>query len=255
MIRVVIIEDEIPARNKIKRFLSALNDQYSVEKELDSVRDSIIYLKDNQPDLIISDIELLDGNAFEIFDEIEIKSPIIFTTAYNQFLMNAFESNGIAYLLKPFSIDRFNKAIQKFELLVNSSQENTTNLSIDKLSQLLINSNKKSKNRFTIHSAKGIHFVETADIVYFKATEGLIEIVDSNGKKHFMTQYSLKEIEDILSKDDFFRINRSELIQKKYIRQISRYGKNSLNIQFTVIEDSLQTSQSNTASFRAWLEI
>ena len=109
MIKVVIIEDEIPARNKLKRFISELETPIEIVAEIDTVEKAVVFLKNSSVDLIFSDIELLDGNAFEIYDQVNISCPVIFTTAYDQFWMNAFESNGIEYLLKPFSQSRFQK--------------------------------------------------------------------------------------------------------------------------------------------------
>src|SRR5690606_38173491 len=110
MIKVVIIEDEIPARKKLKRFLEQVNQSTEVIAEIGTVSEAIEFIKnENAIDLILSDIELQDGNAFEIYQEVNVLCPIIFTTAYNQFLMDAFESNGIEYLLKPFSLERFQK--------------------------------------------------------------------------------------------------------------------------------------------------
>ena len=99
MIKILIIEDEIPARKKLKRFLEELDSTAKVIAEIDNVVSAVAFLKSTSVDLIFSDIELLDGNAFEIYKEVSISCPIIFTTAYDQFWMNAFESNGIAYLL------------------------------------------------------------------------------------------------------------------------------------------------------------
>src|SRR5690606_41118398 len=110
MIKVLIIEDEIPARNKLKRFLNQQIESISIVAEIDTIESAIAFLTTNHVDVIFSDIELLDGNAFEIYKQVQVQCPIIFTTAYDQFWMNAFESNGIDYLLKPFSQDRFQKA-------------------------------------------------------------------------------------------------------------------------------------------------
>lgn len=111
MIKIVIIEDEIPARKKLIRFINELKENTEIIAEIDNVEQSIDFLKTEKSiDLIISDIELLDGNAFEIYDQVKISCPIIFTTAYDKFWMNAFETNGIEYLLKPFTLERFQKA-------------------------------------------------------------------------------------------------------------------------------------------------
>lgn len=254
MTKILIIEDEIPARKKLKRFIEDLNSAAEIMAELDTVQSAVDFLKIHHPDLIFSDIELLDGNAFEIYSQVRISCPIIFTTAYDQFWMNAFESNGIAYLLKPFSRERFKKAWDKYLLL--SSPSSDTNSSINALTKLIQQNfqKKEYKKRFTINTNQGIYFLETENILFFQANEGIIFAYDTTGKKHLLTETTLKELEERLNPINFFRINRSELIQKKYIEKIERYNKNTVAIRLKGYEPYLKTSQSNTTAFREWME-
>ncbi|KLT68174.1 LytR/AlgR family response regulator transcription factor [Flavobacterium sp. ABG] len=254
MIKVLIVEDEIPARNKLKRFLSQLNESIEVVGEIDTVEAAIAFLNTTKVDLILSDIELLDGNAFEIYTQVKINCPIIFTTAYDQFLMDAFENYGIEYLLKPFSMERFQKAWDKY-LLLGKSNSNESDL-VAKLNQILQNNNpiKTYKERFTISSPKGIYFIETNGILFFEANEGVLFAFDTTGKKHLLNETTLKEIEFLLDPKSFFRINRSELVHKKYIERVERYSKNAFALKIKGYEKHLKTSQSNTASFREWIE-
>ncbi|WNI37084.1 LytTR family DNA-binding domain-containing protein [Chryseobacterium sp. SG20098] len=254
MIKVVIIEDEIPARNKLKRFISGLETPIEIVAEIDTVEKAVVFLKNSSVDLIFSDIELLDGNAFEIYDQVNISCPVIFTTAYDQFWMNAFESNGIEYLLKPFSQSRFQKAWDKFLLLGKTHSEPQDVLA--KLQQMLNNNNtqKNYKKRFTVSSHQGLYFINTEEISFFGAEEGVVFAFDTAGKKHLLNESTLKEIEMQLNPSDFFRINRSELVQKHHIERIERYNKNTLSVQIKGQKDHLVTSQSNTSSFRKWIE-
>ena len=124
MTNILILEDELPARKKLKKYLGELQLEVEILAEIDSVSTGIAYLKSSPAlDLIISDIELRDGNAFEIFGEVQVPCPIIFTTAYNEYWMQAFESNGIAYLLKPFGREKFQMAWDKFQVLTQKSHE------------------------------------------------------------------------------------------------------------------------------------
>jgi|SRR5690606_4647032 len=254
MIRVVIIEDEIPARKKLKRFLEEIDNSTKVIAEIGTVSEAIEFLKkENSIDLILSDIELQDGNSFEIYQEVTVLCPIIFTTAYNQFLMDAFETNGIEYLLKPFSMERFKKAWDKFLLLKKSTSVDDNLLS--KLTQLLNNRTEKTfKNRFSISSKQGTYFLETSDILFFSAEEGVVFAVDKQNKKHLLSYSSLKEIEETVDNSQFFRINRSEIVNKSHIERIQRYSKNAVSIKLTGYNQHLVTSQSNTGSFRNWIE-
>ncbi len=262
MISVLIIEDEIPARKKMKRFLNELETTVEIMAEIDTVKAAIDFLSVTKVDLILSDIELLDGNAFEIYNKISVNCPIIFTTAYDQFLMNAFETNGIEYLLKPFSKERFQKAWNKFLLLRNSNpQENSL---ISKLQHLLQSNSPAThdpahaeihyKKRFTVNAHQGIYFIDVENITFFEANEGVVFAFDTSGKKHLIYETTLKEVVTQLNPSDYFRINRSELVNKKYIEKVERYTKNTVAINLKGHGFRLKTSQSNTASFREWLK-
>ena len=254
MTKILIIEDEIPARKKLKRFIEELNLPTEIIAELDTVQSAVDFLKNHKPDLIFSDIELLDGNAFEIYQQVSVSCPIIFTTAYDQFWMDAFDGNGIAYLLKPFSKERFQKAWDKYLLLGNAtSKEENAIVNLTKLFQQNF-SEKQYKKRFSINTNQGIYFLETENILFFEANEGVIFAYDTKGKKHLLTETTLKEIEEQLNPLDFFRINRSEFVHKTFIEKIERYNKNTLAIKLKGFETYLKTSQSNTATFREWVE-
>lgn len=254
MIRIVIIEDELPAREKLKRFLSEVKELTEVVAELATVEAAVEFLKNSAVDLVISDIELQDGSAFEIYRQITLTCPIIFTTAYDQFWMDAFETNGIDYLLKPFSKDRFQKAWDKFMLLKETVSDK--NQILENLSKLIEDSLavKKFRKRFTVHTRTGVHFLETDSIVYFEANNGVILAHDHLGKKHLLNYTTLKEIETQLDPADFFKINRSELISKQHIEKIDRYNKNTLAIKMKGYPGILKTSQSSTAELRNWIE-
>lgn len=254
MIKVLIIEDEVPARKKLIRFINELNIPIKIVGEIDTVETGIEFLKNKSVDLIFSDIELLDGNAFEIYSQVPIKCPIIFTTAYDQFWMEAFDSNGIAYLLKPFSKERFIAAWDKFLLLRNStgSTENQMDILLRMMEQNF--QPKTFKNRFTIHSNHKITFLQTAEISYFEAVEGVIFAIDIIGKQHMLRESTLKEIEELLNPADFFKINRSTLVQRQNLEKIERYDKNTLIVKMKGSAAILKTSQSTTSSFREWLE-
>lgn len=254
MIKIIIIEDEIPARKKLKRFLEEIEDQIEIIAEIDTVANGISFLKSNAADLIFSDIELLDGNSFEIYNQVPLSCPIIFTTAYDQFWMNAFESNGIAYLLKPFSRERFQKAWDKFLLFRNTSTDDNKQL-INLTKLIESNFSKQSyKKRFTIHLHRGFFFIDTETIAFFEASEGVIFAIDTTGKRHLLNELTLKEIEEQLKPEDFFRINRSELVCKHHVEKMERYSKNKLAIKMKGHPNHLKTSQSNTAAFREWIE-
>ncbi|MDI9257914.1 LytR/AlgR family response regulator transcription factor [Flavobacterium sedimenticola] len=253
MIKILIIEDEIPAQKKLKRFIAELKDETELAAVINNVNAAIHFLKERTVDLIISDIELLDGNAFEIFKKVDVKCPIIFTTAYDHFWMDAFESNGISYLLKPFSKERFTGAWEKFMLLRNSSFNKNEQLS--NLSQLIEEnfSKKTFKKRFTVYQKQSLYFIEVEDILMFEANEGVVFALDTSGKKHLINELTLKEVETKLNPDDFFRINRGELVNRAFIEKVERYSKNTLAVKIRGHKKLLLTSQGKTALFREWV--
>lgn len=252
MIKIVLIEDEIPARKKLIRFLNDVEESVEIVAEIDTVEAAIAFLKTNQVDLIFSDIELLDGQAFEIYNNVEVKCPIIFTTAYDKFWMHAFETNGIEYLLKPFSFSRFQKAWSKFLRLIKTEDSDL----ISKLSNLIHNTSVSPtfKKRFIINSNNASFALDIEKIAFFSAEEGVIFAHESTGKKHLLTENTLVSIETQIDPNEFFKINRGQLVAKKYIEKIERYSKNALSIKIINYKTPLITSQSNTASFGEWFQ-
>jgi DNA-binding LytR/AlgR family response regulator len=242
-IEILIIEDELPARRKLNRYLEQLEEKNKVVAECATVEEAILFFENGgKADLILSDIALQDGNAFDIYQEIALKSPVIFTTAYDAHMLEAFESNGIAYLMKPFTFERFEKAWKKFLMLRRPEVESITLPSAT------------YKSRIVINTAKDSYLLEVASIAYFLAEEGVVKAIDRGGKSHLMGLTTLKDIASELDPGAFFRINRSELVSKTAIQRMERYGKNSLAIQVQGSAHKLVTSQSNTAAFREWVE-
>jgi DNA-binding LytR/AlgR family response regulator len=246
MIKVVIIEDEAPARRKLLRFLGQLDEDVEVIAEIDSVRDGILFFQNTiNVDLILSDIELLDGTSIQIFKEVNVTAPIIFTTAYDQFWMDAFETNGIEYLLKPFSFERFERAWKKFKTLKRADGGQIVNQ--------LINATK-FKNRFTIKSHKEIYFIETSTIVFFQAESGAVFAWDNKGKRHVLQETTLKEIEAAVDPASFYRLNRSDLVQKGFVEKVERYSKNAIALKLKGYDKMIVSSQTSTAGFWKWIE-
>jgi len=260
MIKIVLVEDEAPARKKLKKYLEKFDQPIIVVKELETLEDVLVYFT-SEPDidLIFSDIELLDGNVFDAYKKLTIKTPIIFSTAYNQFWMNAFETTGIAYLLKPYSFERFEKAMQKYLTLkttmVPAPSENHVLQKLDAYFNTQTAITKTFQDFIPVKTSKYTYFLKIEDIMYFQSDYGVISAFDKVNKRHILNQTSLKLIEDIVNSTIFFKINRSEFVNKNYIEKISRYNKNILAINILNSKTILKTSQNNTASFNQWIGI
>ncbi len=254
MIKVVILEDEAPARKKLKNFLEKTEESILIIKEIETVEEALAFFQ-TQPeiDLILSDIELRDGNVFEIYNQIKVTAPIIFVTAYDHFWMNAFETNGIAYLLKPYSFDLFEKALQKYDSLKKNltATQNEIFKKIDAYYQTKIELQTTYKEYIPVKSTNAIYFLKVTDITFIQSDYGVVYAYDSTNKKHVLNQTTLKEIEEIINPSVFFKINRSEVVNKHYIEKINRYTKNTVAIHIKT--HVLKTSQSKTASFNSWV--
>jgi len=254
MIKVVIIEDEAPARKKLKNYLERIGQSVSIVKEIETVDETKAFFESSpKVDLVFSDIELRDGNVFEAYEQQEVRIPIIFSTAYDQFWMNAFETNGIEYLLKPYSFTRFEKAWNKYISMKNSFANNQDDI-IKKLDAYYKNQQESKpvyKEYIPVKSKSSIYFLKVEDITFIKADYGVVFAFDSSNKRHTLNQNSLKELQELLNPSVFFKINRSELVNRNFIERIERYTKNTLAIH--IKDNCLKTSQATTAAFNSWL--
>lgn len=256
MFKIIIIEDEPLARSKLKRLLSDLPDKIMVTAELCSVAEVSAWLaQPNEVDLIFSDIELSDGNVFQSYQQQPPPCPVIFITAYNDFMLNAFDNFGIGYLLKPYSSDKLQQAWQKFRQL--RCQPETEPLLVNQLQQLLQALPTPKANylsRIAVRQQQQIYFLQVADIVYIQADGSLIMAFDEQGKRHYLPYNSLPAVEAVLDPERFFRINRSEIVQSQHIVRLERYCKNTLTL-YLANNAQLKTSQSRTGDFNRWLGI
>ncbi|MDP4945501.1 MAG: LytTR family DNA-binding domain-containing protein [Alishewanella sp.] len=258
MFRVAIVEDEPLARSKLRRLIAELPDPMEVVAELATIKETAAFLTSGQAvDVIFSDIELADGNVLTTYQQIPPCCPLIFITAYDQFMLSAFDSQGISYLLKPYNSEKLLQAWQKFRLL--SAKTVTTQPDLSKLTALLAQlpatpAVASYATRIAIRQQQQIYFLDIADISYIQADGGLIMAFDAAGKRHYLPYTSLQAVEAILDPQRFFRINRSELVQTHYIERLERFCKNTLTV-FLRSGVQLKTSQSRTSEFSRWLGI
>ncbi len=251
---ILVLEDEKIAAQNIIRILSNYFEEEIFIQWVQSVEQGLKYLRNNEdPDLILSDIELLDGQVFSLYQQYEVQSPIIFTTAYDQFLLDAFQTNGIAYLLKPFTEEDLSSALDKYLKLFKSNKQTYLDSGmILQLKNALTDASKEFKTRFTIKKSNGIILVETKDIAYFLAQNELVYCIDNHNKKHVIN-YRMSDLEEVLNPSQFFRINRSEIVNINYIEKMEAYFGNRLSITLRGQKETLKTSGPKTAAFRRWL--
>lgn len=251
--KIIIIEDEILAAEKLTDFIKKYDSKMEILATLDSIRGCLSWFEKNEmPDLIFSDIELLDGHVFSFFSHKKITCPIIFATAYDEFLMKAFNENGIAYLLKPFDFKQFQQAMGKYEQLKNNF-ENFDDFLIDKIKTSFSRNENDFKKRFAVKTAKGIFIINVDEIAFIRAEEGLVFCTTKSQKK-FTLNYSLNELEQLLNSDVFFRLNRSEIVNVNFIEKLENYFNDRLSVSLKNFEEQLISSASRTSALRRWID-
>ena len=251
---ILILEDEIPAYQKLIKCLDLYFDVKISHDWGRTIIDGENFLKEKTYDFILSDIQLLDGISFDLFNKIKIEAPIIFCSAHDDYLFQAFNTNGIAYILKPYSQDDFDKAIHKYQALFNKGDYNTLDTStISALKSALQEEYTTYKKRFVIKKASGIQLLNAVDIALISASGDFCLVIDKDGKRHTISQ-NLGSIYQQLNPKKFFKINRSEIVNIDFIEKIESHFKNRLLISVKNHKEKVMTSSSTTSDFRKWLE-
>ncbi|MDB2385603.1 LytTR family DNA-binding domain-containing protein [Polaribacter sp.] len=252
--KILILEDEIPAYQKLIKSLDIFFDVKISHDWARSIKDGKQLLEENSYDFMLSDIQLLDGLSFDLFDEVNPNCPIIFCSAHDDYLFKAFNTNGIAYILKPYTPEDFNKAIEKYQALFNQGKYNRLNSeTLSNLKSALQEENSTYKKRFVIKKAKGIQLLNVADISLIKASGDFCLAFDCKGNQHSISQ-TLGNVYKQLNPAKFYKINRSEIINIDFIENLEPYFKNRLLISVQNQKEKVMTSTSTTAEFRKWLE-
>ncbi|MDX5347511.1 MAG: LytTR family DNA-binding domain-containing protein [Hymenobacteraceae bacterium] len=253
--QVLIIEDEAPAARRLQQLLRDQDSGLEIADTIDSVESAVKWLnRHQQPDLIFMDIQLADGLSFEIFDQVAIRTPVIFTTAYDEYAIRAFSVNSIDYLLKPIEPDHLKRSLQKYRLL--KEQFGSTSGAQPELEQLLrsLHLNKKSyKNRFLVRQGERLLSVPAEEVAYFMAEDKIVLLCCQNNLR-YPVDFSLDELESLLDPQQFFRINRQFIVSLSAIEQIHTYfnGKLKLDLQ-PEVEKEVLISREKAAIFKQWL--
>ena len=248
--KVLIIEDEQPAAHKLIRLLEEADKQIEVIDVLASIEQTINWLAVHPgPELIFMDIQLEDGISFEIFETCKIQTPVIFTTAYDEYTLKAFKVNSIAYLLKPIAPDDLKAALDKFNVL-HRQQANYS-----RLESIISQLHPKTKERFIIKIGEAYRSVQTLPIHCFFIMERNTFIQTDTGKT-YPIDYSLDKIEQLVDPGQFFRINRNFIVNFSAIQDILIYSSGRLKIilnGWTEKEDIL-VSRERVTEFKEWMD-
>jgi len=249
--RILIIEDEAHAADRLGKLLKKIDPRCELLATIDSVEGAVKWLNENPiPDLIMLDIQLGDGMSFEIFKRISIDTFVIFTTAYDQYAIKAFELNSIDYLLKPVDEVRLKLSLEKFHQLQHRSNKDEIALMLEKLESLQEN----YKKRFIVAAGENLKRIETDEIAYFYSMEKASYLC-TYSNRHYAIEYTLDALENLLNPADFFRVNRQYLINHKAIQNISLFSKSRLRLKLNPeAYDEVLVSSTRTPQFRKWLD-
>ncbi len=247
--KVLVVEDEKLAAERLIDLIEKYDQGYQVIDRIDSVESAISWLQSNPPpDLIFLDIHLADGNSFEIFERVEVTSPIIFSTAYDQYAIQAFKVNSVDYLLKPIEQSELYEALGRFE-----RQRSSSNIS-DSLDELIKSFSRNYKSRFVTRVGEHLHAIETEKIHVFYSEEKMTYLQTSEGKRYII-DFPLDKVESMVDPKKFFRINRKYLISFPAIKDILAHSNSRLRLVLTKSDDAdVIVSRERVAEFRSWLD-
>ncbi len=250
MIRTLIIEDEEPAALRLEKLLKEADPDIDIIDKLESVQSAVSWLRENKhPDLMMLDIQLADGQSFEIFKKIKVDSFVIFTTAFDEYAIKAFELNSIDYLLKPVDKIKLARSIEKFKKL--SRKEPLINF--DDLIHAIESRKTTYKKRFAIGIGTKIKSVETHDIAYFCSLEKNTFLGTYEGQE-YPVDFSLDKLETMLDPELFFRINRQYLVSFNAIIKIHVLSKSRLELDIKGYKERMLVSTARAHEFRLWLD-
>lgn len=256
--KVYIIEDEIPAAEKVERLLKRYDENIEVIGRAMSVKQAVDWVKnDGEADLLFMDIQLTDGLSFDIFKEVNLEIPVVFTTAYNEYAIEAFKANGIDYLLKPISFEAISESIDKFKSLKNRLQDQgqaEVNSIIDLQSALQMLSKRDYKTRFMVKIGEHIKSVTTDTIDLFYA-EGRNAYIVTNEGRRLIIDYKLETLEEMLDPKKFFRVNRTFIVEIDSIKDVLVYSNSRLKIILKHNFDrEIIVSREKVNAFKVWFD-
>ena len=260
--KALIVEDEAPAARRLQRIMQEVAPEVEVLEVIDSVESAAKWLRHHhQPDLLFLDIQLADGLSFDIFDQVEITSPVIFTTAYDEYAIRAFQVNSIDYLLKPIEKEQLQRSIRKFQGLREQFTATTpapaaapATLDIQALLSSMQLNKKTYKERFLVKIGDKLVSLETSEVAYFTAEDKVVLLVTGKGQR-YPVDYSLDELEQLLDPCEFFRLNRQFTVHIRSIGSIhSHFNGKLLVVLHPDATKEAMVSRERAPQFKQWLD-
>ncbi len=250
--KAIIIEDEEFAAIRLEKMINECDSTIEIVAKLQSVKESVAWLKSNpNPDLIFLDIQLEDDLSFSIFDQVSVRSQIIFTTAFDEYAIKAFKLKSIDYLLKPVSQEELNLAISKFK---NWNIERNVTINPEELRNLIIQQKVTYRERFSVTVGEKLKTISVDDIAYFFSTSGITFAV-MNTKNQYSIDLSLDTIKEQLNPSEFFRINRQYLVKLSAIKNVHVFPKSRLKLELDPpAADEIFVTVEKVPEFKKWID-
>ncbi len=249
--RYIIVEDEQLAAKRLRSLIEEVRPDYQFVAKFDSVESASISIPALAYDILFMDIQLADGLSFDIFDQIHIEKPIIFTTAYDEFALKAFKTNSVDYLLKPIGAVDLASAIKKFETNFNKPDKA---LPIHDLNGLMKSLQPSGKERFVVKVGEHLKTVETVNVQLIYSQDKGTYLFTKEGKR-FLIDYTLDTVDELLNSDHFFRISRKFIVNLNFIKDIIAFTNSRLEIVIDHFEeDQIIVARERVGEFKSWLD-
>jgi DNA-binding LytR/AlgR family response regulator len=247
--KIVIVEDEQLAAEKLERYLLKYNAENRVIVVLTSIAEAVSWFNSNiEYDVIFMDIQLTDGLSFEIFNQTKINKPVIFSTAFDEYAVDAFKVNSIDYILKPITFTDISKAMNKLKQMQSIFSSESIAVITNDLQK------KKTKDRFLVRLGNHIHSIKTEDVALFYA-EGRTVYLITKEQKRFILDFKLEDVHNLLSSQSFFRVNRSFIVNINSIKDVLVFSNSRLKITSKVnVDKEIIVSREKVSAFKTWLE-
>ncbi len=252
--KALIVEDENLAAKRLNTLITELRPNWEVAKRTDSIEDTVDYLKEDDVDVIFLDIQLSDGVSFEIFNRVEVTSPVIFTTAYDEYAIKAFKVNSVDYLLKPLDKGELKIAIEKFESGIKENVKPQQSYDPLLMQSLLQQLTTNYKERFVIKIGEHIKTVGVGTVLYFISQDKVTYLVSNDGKR-YIVDFTLDRVEEMLDPKMFYRINRKMIIHDQSIEDIVSFSNSRLKLFLSHCDNNdTIVARERVSHFKEWLD-
>ncbi|MBL0743869.1 LytR/AlgR family response regulator transcription factor [Chryseolinea lacunae] len=252
---ILIIEDEPLAAQRLETLVKTIVPEAVVLRKIDTVKNAVAWIKGNAtPDLIFMDIQLADGISFQIFEQCEVHSPVIFTTAYDEYALKAFKVNSIDYILKPVDKDELTAALTKFKKLAKTEPAPQSKNALENIEQAIAMLTKKYKTRFVIKVGEHLRSVEVGDILFFLSLEKTTFGHMRDGRKNIL-DFTLDQLEGMLDPQRFFRINRKYIVSAEALVDMISHTNSRLKLVLKNSDDNdIIVARERVQEFKDWLD-